>query len=54
MKLILLHNAVRGISDLRIVESQDEFQSTTQGHGCWITQLNSPTTAPLSLEQKQG
>ena len=33
VKLILLQNAVRGISDLRIVETLDEFQSTTQGHG---------------------
>ena len=33
VKLIFLQNAVRGISDLRIVETLDEFQSTTQGHG---------------------
>ena len=33
VKLILLQNTVRGISDLRIVETLDEFQSTTQGHG---------------------
>ena len=33
VKLIILQNAVRGISDLRIVETIDEFQSTTQGHG---------------------
>ena len=32
IKLILLQNTVRGISDLRIVETLDEFQSTTQGH----------------------
>ena len=29
VKLILLQNAVRSVSDLRI----DEFKSTTQGHG---------------------
>ena len=33
VKLILLKKAVRNISDLRIVETLDEFQSTTQGHG---------------------
>ena len=33
VKLILLQNAMRGISDLRIVETLDEFQSTTQGYG---------------------
>ena len=33
VKLILLQNAVRNISDLRIVETLNEFQSTTQGHG---------------------
>ena len=33
VKLILLQNAMRGISDLRKVETPDEFQSTTQGHG---------------------
>ena len=33
VKLILLQNTVRGISDLRIVETLDEFKSTTQGHG---------------------
>ena len=32
VKLILLQSAVRSISDLRIVETLDEFQSTTQGH----------------------
>ena len=32
VKLILLHSVVRSISDLRIVETQDEFQSTTQEH----------------------
>ena len=31
--MILLQNAVRGISYLRMVETLNEFQSTTQGHG---------------------
>ena len=33
VKLTLLQTAVRGINDLRIVETLDEFQSTTYGHG---------------------
>ena len=33
VKLILLQTAVRSINDLRIVETLDEFQSTTDGHG---------------------
>ena len=33
VKLTLLQTAVRGIDDLRIVETLDEFQSTTYGHG---------------------
>ena len=33
VKLTLLQTAVRGINDLRIVETLDEFQSTTHGHG---------------------
>ena len=33
MKLTLLQTAVRSINDLRIVETLDEFQSTTHGHG---------------------
>ena len=33
VKLTLLQTAVRSINDLRIVESLDEFQSTTHGHG---------------------
>ena len=32
-KLTLLQTAVRSINDLRIVETLDEFQSTTYGHG---------------------
>ena len=34
MKLTLLQTAVRSINDLRIVETFDEYQSTTYGHGC--------------------
>ena len=33
VKLPLLQTAVRSINDLRIVETLDEFQSTTYGHG---------------------
>ena len=33
IKLQLLHNAVRPIDDLRIVETLDEFQSITAGYG---------------------
>ena len=33
VKLTLLQAVVRSINDLRIVESLDEFQSTTYGHG---------------------
>ena len=33
MKLTLMQTAVRSINDLRIVETLDEFQSTTYGHG---------------------
>ena len=33
MKLTLLQTAVRSINDLRIVETLDEFQSTTYAHG---------------------
>ena len=33
VKLTLLQNAVRSINDLRIVETLDEYQSTTYGHG---------------------
>ena len=33
VKLILLQNAVRHISDLMIVETSDDLQPTTQGHG---------------------
>ena len=33
LKLTLLQTAVRSINDLRIVETLDEFQSTTHGYG---------------------
>ena len=33
VKLTLLQSAVRSINDLRIVETLDEFQSTTHGYG---------------------
>ena len=33
LKLTLLQTPVRSINDLRIVETLDEFQSTTYGHG---------------------
>ena len=33
MNLTFLQTAVRSINDLRIVETLDEFQSTTHGHG---------------------
>ena len=33
VKLTLLQTAVRSINDLRIVETLDEFQSSTHGHG---------------------
>ena len=34
VKPTLLQTAVRSINDLRIVETLDEFQSTTYGHRC--------------------
>ena len=33
VKLTLLQTAVRSINDLRIVETLDKFQSTSNGHG---------------------
>ena len=33
VKLTLLQTAVRSINDLSVVETLDEFQSTTHGHG---------------------
>ena len=37
VKLTLLQTAVRSINDLRIVETLNEFQSTTYGHGSTTT-----------------
>ena len=37
VKLALLQNGVWRINDIRIVETLDEFQSTTQGHGSSTT-----------------
>ena len=37
VKLTLPQNAVRSINNLRIVETLDEFRSTTQGHGSSTT-----------------
>ena len=37
VKLTLLQTAVRSINDLRIVETLDEFQSTTYGHGSFTS-----------------
>ena len=37
VKLTLLQTAVRSINDLRIVETLDEFQSTSHGHGSSIS-----------------
>ena len=37
VKLILLQTAVRSINNLRIVETLDELQSTTHGHGSFTS-----------------
>ena len=37
VKLTLLQTAVRSINDLRIVETLDEFQETTYGHGSFTS-----------------
>ena len=37
VKLTLLQNAVGSINDHRVVETLDEFHSTTQGHGSSTT-----------------
>ena len=37
VKLSLLQTAVRSINDLRMVETLDDFQSTTHGHGSSIS-----------------
>ena len=47
VKLTLLQTAVRSINDLRIVETLDEFQSTTHGHGS-STSLSYDTTMTYS------
>ena len=48
VKLTLLQTAVRSINDLRIVETLDEFQSTTYGHGS-STSLSSETYYDLLI-----
>ena len=48
VKLTLLQTAVRSINDLRIVETLDEFQSTTHGHGS-STSLSSDTYYDLLI-----
>ena len=40
VKLTLLQTAVRSINDLRIVETLDEFQSTTHGHGSFTSLIS--------------
>ena len=37
VKLTLLQTAVRSVNDLRIVETLDEFQTTTYGHGSYTS-----------------
>ena len=48
VKLTLLQTTLRSINDLRIVETLDEFQSTTYGHGC-STSLSYQTYYDLLL-----
>ena len=48
VELTLLQTAVRSINDLRIVETLDEFQSTTHGHGS-STSLSYDTYYDLHL-----
>ena len=48
VKLTLLQTAVRSINDLRIVETLDEFQSTTHGHGA-STSLSNDTYCDLLI-----
>ena len=48
VKLTLLQTAVRSINDLRIVETLDEFQSTTYGHGS-STSLSYQTDCDLLI-----
>ena len=53
VKLRLLQTAVRSINDLRIVETLDEFQSTTHGHGS-STSLSYQTHHDLQLMHVLG
>ena len=48
MKLTLLQTAVRSTNNLRIVETLDEFQSSTLGHGS-STSLSSQTYYDLLI-----
>ena len=52
VKLTLLQTAVRSINDLRIVETLDEFQSTTYGNGS-STSLSYETYYDLQVGGKQ-
>ena len=52
-KLTLLQTAVRSINDLRIVETLDEFQSTTYGHGS-TTSLSYDTYYDLRINACVG
>ena len=49
VKLTLLQTAVRSINDLKIVETLDEFQSTTYGHGSSTPWPMIPTMIYLSM-----
>ena len=53
VKLTLLQTAVRSINDLRIVETLDEFQSTTHGHGSSTT-LSYQTYCDLLINAMLG
>ena len=53
VKLTLLQTAVRSINDLRIVETLDEFQSTTHGHGS-STSLSYDTYYDLLINECVG
>ena len=53
VKLTLLQTAVRSINDLRIVETLDEFQSTTHGHGS-STSLSYQTYYDLLINHVLG
>ena len=49
VKLTLLQTAVRSINDLSIVETLDEFQSTTHGHGSSTCLHTKHTMISLSM-----